>query len=49
MNASNEEEVGKAIKESGIPREEVYVVTKVGYVLIDDVKCDFKHKTAVEH
>ncbi len=26
---SNEEEVGKAIRESGIPREELYVVTKV--------------------
>lgn len=26
---SNEDEVGKAIRESGIPREDIYVVTKV--------------------
>ena len=30
----NEELVGKAIRESGIPRSEIYLVTKLSYVLI---------------
>lgn len=29
----NEEHVGKAVKESGIPRSEIYITTKLGYVL----------------
>ena len=29
LYCSNEEEVGVAIRESGIPREEIFVVTKV--------------------
>jgi glycerol 2-dehydrogenase (NADP+) len=28
----NEEAVGKAIRESGIPREEIFVTTKLTYV-----------------
>ena len=28
----NEEEVGVAIRESGIPRDEIFVVTKVRYI-----------------
>ena len=29
LNLRNEEEVGSALKKCGIPREEIYVITKV--------------------
>ncbi len=32
--AENEEHVGKAIRESGVPREEIFVTTKLGYVFM---------------
>lgn len=28
----NEEQVGKAIRDSGVPRDELYVTTKLGFV-----------------
>ena len=30
MSSKNEEEVGQAIKESGVPREEIWITSKVG-------------------
>lgn len=34
----NEEHVGKAIRESGVPREDIFVTTKLGYGRIAKLK-----------